>query len=576
MSDPALAPFLRGDAIILKHPSGAVVKDGHSSYLVRGDGAYNWLSSMVGLLDGSRTLGELLDVFPEELRKTAAGLIDALATQETVRWLSRPSEPGRQLDDLEAFLANWTEDPVGTAQSFRTARIEVVGEGLDVVALVRTLRDNGATGVVTVAADEVRGPWVVAASSVTEEDLLGIAGRAEAGELTLLPLVALDDALILGPFIGSGYPCSLRDVLSAVRRNTEPTHVGRAPVSASAPLDLMGVHVAFELFREIAGVLPSQLSERVCVMDVPSLDMHLEQPVLPFSTAGATTPTPSGPETPASVQGPVLDSLMALMAPRTGLVSRVEDLDLPQEPLFLAAFSHAWSGSRRSVGHSRESLAAARCEALLDAVAQAAASAVSPAGGSVSVAAGVDADDAARRAGWAQASRVLTGRVLASDSAVAVVPLPADPLSDVVVRFMTSRDLTVRLRARPDVSDRLVLGAATDPTGEVVAWAAQAAPTLDDAASRVLDSLAASVQVGTAGGAGDLPPGLGEVLRGSAQELRGAGADDTVQEPVTWEEAIGLTSARTRVVDITPAGLVPLTAVRVCSVSTEPGSGSDD
>lgn len=571
MSDLALAPFLRGDAIILKHPSGAVVKDGHSSYLVRGDGAYNWLSRMVGLLDGSRALGELLDAFPEELRETASGLIDALAAQETVRWLSRPSDPERQLDDLEAFLANWTEDPVGTAQAFRTARIEVVGEGLDAIALVRTLRDNGAAGVVTVTADKVRGPWVVAVGSVTEEDLLGIAGRAEAGELTLLPLVALDDALILGPFIGSGYPCSLRDVLSAVRRNTDPAHVGRAPVSASAPLDLMGTHAAFELFREITGVLPSQLSERVCVMDVPSLDMHLEQPVLPFSTTGATMPMPSGPETPASV----LDSLMALMAPRTGLVSRTDDLDLPQEPLFLAAFSHGWSGSRRSVGHSRENLASARREALLDAVAQVAASAVSSTGGSASVAAGVNADDAARRAGWAQASRVLTGRVLASGSATATVPLPADPLSDVVVRLMTSRNLTVRLLARPDVSDRLVLGAATDPTGEVVAWAVQAAPTLDDAASSVLDHLAASVQAGTAEDAGDLPPGFGDALRGTTQELRGAGAGDTVQEPVTWEEAIEPLSACARVVDITPAGLVPLTAVRVCSVSVEPERGSD-
>ncbi|WP_366181355.1 hypothetical protein ABXS69_04525 [Actinomyces timonensis] len=394
-----------------------------------------------------------------------------------------------------------------------------------------------------------------------------IARRAEAGEFTLLPLVALDDALVLGPVVGAGYPWSLRDVLSAVHRNTDLPDTETAPAAASAPLDLMGTHAAFELFREITGVLPSQLSERVCVMDVPSLDMHLERPVVPFGTAGPRAVTAaSDPKAPVAVQDDVLDSLMALMAPRTGLVSRADDLDLPQEPLFLAAFIHGWNESRRSVGHSRENLASARREALLDAVAQVAASS---AGEPASVAAGVDVDDARRRAGWMEATRVLTQRIPTIGATPMLLPLPTDPLSDLLIRFMMSRGLVIRLLVWPDVSDRLVVGAATDPTGAVVGWTAQAAPTLDDAALVVLDRLTASVQEGVEEGAGGLPDGFESALRDVAEAPWGTGAIGAAQTPVTWETALGAASTSARIVDATPEGIVQITPVRAYSVAVE-------
>ena len=581
MNDLTQFPFFRGDAIILKHPSGALIKDGVSSYLVRGDGAYLWLSRMVGMLDGSHTLGEILGLYSEELRPTAQELISLLASQKTVRWLTR-SWGGSQkpLDGLESFLANWTDSPDSVARSFRTTRIEVVGSGHDAVAFIRTLKDNGAEDVGIVDAEVARGPWVVAVSSVPEGQLQSLAARAQAGEFVLLPLVLSGDALVLGPFIGDRYNLRLDGVLEALRRNdgsmaskpsdeaekeTRKESDGSCSSTVSpGPLDLMGTHTAFEVFKEITGVMRSQLVDSVCVMDVPSLDMHLEHPVIPFAVGNFDTEFPSTSDSETDV---VLDALLALIAPRTGLASRLDDLDLPQEPLFLAAVAHGWNERRRSVGHSRRHLASARREALLAVLEDVAVSNLSQPS---ITAAGADAEEAMDRAGWRIATRLLTAQVdSAAGGTLLSLPLPDDSLGELEANFLSGRGLKVSLFVCPEVSDRLVMGAMTDSHGALIGTASQACSTINEAATAVLDRLTAAVQAGQPEpdlvDLPDLRRMLLAALAGQDENTAPTQFVGDARTPVSWSEILGRAVVEMR--DITPMGLTGRTPARVYAVS---------
>lgn len=629
-------PFLRGDALFMRHPEGAVVKDHESSYLVRGSSAYAWLSALSPMMDGSRDLGSMFAELPQQLVPTARQLVSMLADRGTVTMVDGPEEAAdradqglgvpRALSEQEAFLANWTAEPRAAQRRFEQARIAVL-DSVPAEATARTpgksrtgvlqdtLAENGAKGVRSVQAaagvDEVLAgdwDWVLATSrGVSWTDMERLSAAARAGEFLLLTVMELDSHLVVGPVVGPEGPTrGLKALVHSVLRNADAevrwdwwersqtdalTGTGLRP----SVWDVVSVSAAFEVYREITGFLPPRLRRAALFVDGKTLDGSLENLIDPVAhraaAALALAPTQHAPDPLRDPGADELDDLLRLVSPRAGILAGFEDDDLPQEPLFSAQVRHGFRhGSVVHAGAavSRSSLADARHEALLSAVAACAAATADRFGrpdgtgtdcertgglpADAVVAAGDDAADATERALWAWVEGHLLDEVLRSDENPSHLPVGDGALDGHLMEYLTRDSRKVRLLWWPEQPVPYVMAIVSDAHDSVERWAHASGPTLRQARSAAIDRLAGWLQTGRDARPERFarvdPAGWMERLVPASEPVVGMGG-----HPLSAAVAVSRMGVEPGVVDITPPEVASSVTARVIRCAREAHRG---
>ncbi|AWT44907.1 hypothetical protein DMT42_23190 [Streptomyces actuosus] len=139
---------LRADAFYVRQQDGVWLGNNTGSFSVRGQGAYQLVSSLFAGLDGERTLQDLYGDLPDRARRSVLGLVRAMLRNGFIKEVAHPVEPvpgwmrERYATHL-AFLEHHADRPVTRLQQVRTARVVCAGRGTALHALLDALREFG-------------------------------------------------------------------------------------------------------------------------------------------------------------------------------------------------------------------------------------------------------------------------------------------------------------------------------------------------------------------------------------------------------------------------------------------------
>ncbi len=259
----SIRPRLRNDVVFLRVETGIYLRSAENSCVLKGAGAYEWMSVLGPRMNGEHTVDELCDGLDEERRKTAVGLVGTLISRGFARH-APPSRPdvlpagvgtafAAQTHFVEHFMHGDDSSPQELFARFRASRVLVTGPpGAVSAAAIRGLLRNGLSEVtvddpawkgefdaelaqleaadapaslVTVA-DAAREPSrfhvVLCTAGLTDtaplraltERLLRAPAGAPPGADTdgtrLLPVLTGAGRAVIGPFSGAAYqPCWL-------------------------------------------------------------------------------------------------------------------------------------------------------------------------------------------------------------------------------------------------------------------------------------------------------------------------------------------------------------------------------
>lgn len=147
---------VRADAFYVRQQDGVWLGNNTGSFSVRGEGAYQLVSSLFAGLDGEHTLHDLYGNVPERARRSVLSLVGALLRNGFIKEVSHPAEPvpGWMRDRYAthlAFLEHHADRPVTRLQRVRTRRVLCAGRGTALRALLDALRDFGIAQVDVVA-----------------------------------------------------------------------------------------------------------------------------------------------------------------------------------------------------------------------------------------------------------------------------------------------------------------------------------------------------------------------------------------------------------------------------------------
>lgn len=137
---------VRADAFYVRQQDGVWLGNNTGSFSVRGQGAYELVSSLFAGLDGERTLLDIYGNVPERARRSVLSVVNALLRNGLIKEVSHPAEPvpawmrERYATHL-AFLEHHADRPVTRLQRVRTGRVVCAGRGTALRALLDALRD---------------------------------------------------------------------------------------------------------------------------------------------------------------------------------------------------------------------------------------------------------------------------------------------------------------------------------------------------------------------------------------------------------------------------------------------------
>jgi bacteriocin biosynthesis cyclodehydratase domain-containing protein len=392
----ALRPRLRNDVVFLRVDTGIYLRSSETSCVLKGQGAYEWLSVLAPRMTGQLTMAELCEGLDEKRRTTAFTLIRTLLDRGFARDVPPPD--GTVLDAaVSEFFApqiNFIEHrmhadrhtPQELFARFRASRVLVSGPRGEIAdAVIRGLLRNG---LAQVSVDDpawesvldgetdrltaAGAPARVVVADPSDEDLarldvvvrvadsrdsagllrltrrLAEAGGPGAVPPRLIPVVADRTRVVLGPVSGpAGQPCWICTQLR-LSANTDPRlaadfwrglSVGplvAEPEPGSAVVRAMaGNAVAFEVFRLCSGQLQPDDERHAVIQDLTTLESRRER-VLPHPGCPLRHDhlEPHGEDTAA----PADDSdrygaASVLVSPYVGVMSGWSDESVKQIPL---------------------------------------------------------------------------------------------------------------------------------------------------------------------------------------------------------------------------------------------------
>jgi bacteriocin biosynthesis cyclodehydratase domain-containing protein len=157
-----MRPRLRNDAVFLRVETGVYLRHSDSACVLKGQLAYEWMSTLGPRLNGESTVNELCAGLDESQRQTVIGLTRALLARGFLRDVPPAEEAGLteaeivrfqpQINFIEHFTGTAPEPPATRFVRFRTGRVLVMGSAEMLIPTVAGLLRNGMASVAYVAA----------------------------------------------------------------------------------------------------------------------------------------------------------------------------------------------------------------------------------------------------------------------------------------------------------------------------------------------------------------------------------------------------------------------------------------
>lgn len=126
---------LRGDSSFHRLPSGLLIENDVQSLGLRGEGLHDLFSALAPTLDGQRTVDELLQQYPEDIRESIGSLLEILFDRTIV--VHQPLEEEVELSAAEKarfrepldLLTHLLERPMAGLRTVRSSRVLIAGSG---------------------------------------------------------------------------------------------------------------------------------------------------------------------------------------------------------------------------------------------------------------------------------------------------------------------------------------------------------------------------------------------------------------------------------------------------------------
>ncbi len=419
--DELVRPRMRQDVAFLETLDGVYVRGADGPFVIRGAGAYRYLSALLPHLDGSNALSEIVAGLPEAHVGAVKSLLGTLAARGVVldgAGAVVDDEVRERFPSQIALLEHHGDDGSGFAR-VAAARVLVIGDDAEsTTTLAAALTANGvgsaAEGFVRTSTQAGETADLVGSIGVGEDlvcllaldgpsqQLFALAEQARQAGTAYLPLVRVGDQLVAGPWQGSV------SIQSALLRMSDNALSGTAelwqaavagPSTAPARSALPGVAatmllnvVGFEIFKQLSGTMPSDLDETVVLVDPDRLTVHTEHVVAhPAVEASATTAaggasattvagdasattaagdapaTTTGGEFPADSVETAYRRFDSVVADTVGLMRRFDDDAVPQIPVKTAVLLAPAADSAPLVSFGVETVLEARLAALEEA-----------------------------------------------------------------------------------------------------------------------------------------------------------------------------------------------------------------
>lgn len=427
-----IRPRLRNDVVFLRVDTGIYLRSSETSCVLKGAGAYEWMSVLGPQMTGESTMAELCEGLDESRRKTAVGLMRTLLARGFARAVLRPDVRmlpagvsdlfAPQINFVEHFMHTDQRTPQELFARFRSSRVLVSGPpGGVAAAAVRGLLRNGLAEISledaewgrefdaeTVRLADADAPAQIVVLPSAPEDLTPFdvvvavvdgSGSGALLELTrrlhgvaqgprLVPVVADPNRMVVGPISGPAeQPCWVCAQLR-LSTNSDPrlmTDFWRGlaigPTGAEAPSgsqvaqSMVGNAVAFEIFRLRTGQLQPDDERHAVIQDLTTLESRRER-VLPHPGCPMRHQRVEPDE---AVRPPANDSdaygrAAALVSPEFGVLSGWIDDSIRQIPLKtgrvrLGPAGSTADGPREIVGFDIDTVLVARTRAVEAAVA---------------------------------------------------------------------------------------------------------------------------------------------------------------------------------------------------------------
>ncbi|ONI68131.1 hypothetical protein BWI15_34385 [Kribbella sp. ALI-6-A] len=376
--DELVRPRMRQDVAFLETLDGVYVRGADGPFVIRGAGAYRYLSALLPHLDGSNSLAEIVAGLPEAHVGAVKSLLGTLAGRGVVL-----DGPGAAVDEQVragfpsqiALLEHYGDDGSGFAR-VAAARVLVTGEDNAAAAtLASALIANGVGSAVDgyVEVGTAASPDLVCLLALDgpSRELFSLAEQARQAGTAFLPVLRVGDQLVAGPWQG---PVSIQ---SALLRMSDNALSGTAelwqaavagPATAPARSALPGVAatmllnvVGFEIFKQLSGTMPSDLDETVVLVDPDRLTVHTEHVVAHPAVEQPATGASAGPADSVETAYRRFDSVVA---DTVGLMRRFDDDAVPQIPVKTAVLLAPAADAAPLVTFGVETVLEARLAAL--------------------------------------------------------------------------------------------------------------------------------------------------------------------------------------------------------------------
>jgi bacteriocin biosynthesis cyclodehydratase domain-containing protein len=388
-----IRPRLRNDVVFLRVETGIYLRSAETACVLKGAGAYEWMSVLGPRMNGTHTVDDLCASLDGARLQTAHGLIRTLLARGFAR--HAPEAPDEVLPPavLDAFAAQTQfvehfmhaddRTPQELFARFRASRVLITGPVHPVsAAALRGLLRNGLAEVtvedpawkdraepelarleaagtpasLAVVSDAARQPErfdvVLCAADLGEtRPLRQLTERVMAAGATtrILPVVTGGGRAVTGPFSGeAAQPCWLCAQLR-VTAGTEPAlaaelwrglagapAVGGGAVSTIAQ-EMLGNTLAFDTFRLRTGQLRSDDERHAVVQDLTTLesgrDRVLPHPRCPLPHRRAAPLQAADRPAPPAADTDAYGRICALVHPTLGVLTGWTDEEIRQIPL---------------------------------------------------------------------------------------------------------------------------------------------------------------------------------------------------------------------------------------------------
>ncbi|WP_214105611.1 hypothetical protein [Acrocarpospora catenulata] len=385
-------PRMRTDMAFLETQDGVYVRGHGDGFVIRGAGAYRYLSALLPHLDGSTRLSDLLDGLPPAHAESVRSLIVMLAARGVITDV--PESDALQDPELRArfsgqiaLLEQHGDDGTGFLRA-ATARVLVVSEDpAHAAALADALTANGvgsaAPGAVLVgSAAGVSGADVVCliAADRPSPALFDLAERARAAGAAFVPLVRIGDRLVLGPWQHGESACAYSAVLrmsdNGIPGSPDVWQAAGAGAGAAGPVAALpgtavsiAVSIAgFEVFKALTGGIACDLDDAVVIVDPDRLTVGIERVVA--HPASPHEPVYRVPEDDGADMLPVeraYQRFERVVAGTVGIMRAFDDDALSQIPVKVSALIAPAADPAPIVAFGSETLLEARVAALEEA-----------------------------------------------------------------------------------------------------------------------------------------------------------------------------------------------------------------